>query len=133
VVKTNHPKQPAIKMAITGRSVGPISLMPNQVFFSRVSSDKGATRVITMWVRGHDSTSFTVQSAPRQLKVAVVPVEDSGQATDPDARAKRYRITVSVPPHTPPGQITGTIVLKTDHPSAAEMQIPVRITVQAAG
>ena len=42
-------------------------------------------------------------------------------------------MTVTIPPRTPPGVIAGPIVLKTDHPLAGEVKIPVHVVVLGAG
>lgn len=132
-IKTNHPKQPMLKMWISGRAVGPISVVPSGLFLSRISGLRGGTSMINLWVRGQDHTSFSVASAPRKLHAEVTEVDDPGLKSDPGAKAKRYRMIVTVPPGTAAGQITGSIILKTDHPHAPEVRIPVNITVQAAG
>lgn len=131
-VKTNHPKKPVLKMAITGRAVGPISVVPSEVFLSRVSTLRGGTAVINLWVRGQDHTSFSVLSAPKQVQAQISEVDDPSLKSDPEAKARRYRMMVTIPPGTAPGKITGAIILKTDHPHAAEVKVPVNVTVQAA-
>jgi hypothetical protein len=38
---------------------------------------------------------------------------------------------VTVPPGMPPGQILDYIVLKTDHPKAGELKIPLAVSIQS--
>jgi hypothetical protein len=42
-------------------------------------------------------------------------------------------LTVTVPPGTPNGVISAPIILKTDHPQATELKIPINIIVRSAG
>ena len=48
----------------------------------------------------------------------------------PDAPGQ-YRLRVTVRPGTPPGVLDRPIVLKTDHPKAGEVRIPVSIYVSS--
>ena len=49
---------------------------------------------------------------------------------DPSSPGGQYLLTVTVPPGMPPGDIDDQIVLKTDHPKAGEVKIPVAIRIQ---
>jgi Protein of unknown function (DUF1573) len=133
VVKTNHPKQAEFHMAVVGRTVGAISVMPDHVRFSAVSGARAASEVLTLWVRGGEQTKFEVVKSPANLKVEIAGGDDNGKAVDPNAKAKKYRLTVTVPPGTPPSLIDGLIILKTDHPGVTEVRIPVNVTVRNAG
>ena len=42
-------------------------------------------------------------------------------------------MTVTVPPGTAAGEVEGNIVLKTDHPNASELTIPVSILISRSG
>lgn len=54
-------------------------------------------------------------------------------ADDTPTQKGRYKMTVTVRPGTPAGPVDGDIVLKTDHPRAAEMKIPVTVGISNAG
>ena len=41
-------------------------------------------------------------------------------------------MTVTVPPGTAPGPVDGEIILKTDHPSARELKVPVSILISSS-
>ena len=52
--------------------------------------------------------------------------------SDPNSEEQkgRYRMTVKVPPGVAPGKIMDEIVLKTDHPKATELKIPVDVLIE---
>jgi hypothetical protein len=124
IIETDHPDRSSLKVGITGRSVGPISVVPERLRMSSVASKVGATQDITLLVRGGRKTRFDVVSKPKKLEVAISP-EDR-----PGAKGK-YRMTVTVPPGLSPGLVDEPIVLKTDHPKAGELRIPVMIYISS--
>ncbi len=63
---------------------------------------------------------------PDALKVAIAPVDEKIKE---NAAGRGYRMTVTVKPGTPAGVIDTPIQLKTDHPKAAEVVVPVEIQV----
>jgi Protein of unknown function (DUF1573) len=123
VIKTDHPKQPEVKLTLVGKMVGPISASPERVLLELVHSPKGDTGAITLTVRGLRPTRFEVERKPEKLDVAVT-------QRDPSSAGGQYLLTVTVPPGMPPGDIDDQIVLKTDHPKAGELKIPVAIRIQ---
>lgn len=128
VVTTDHPLQKDLTLTVSGRIVGPISVVPEQLRAHDISSSAGGTLVASVWVRGDSETNFTVGSKPEALKVAVAADDAKLLATD---KGRRYHLTVTVPPGTPAGQIRGEIVLKTDHPRADLVKIPVDILIRS--
>ncbi len=124
LVETNHPDRPSLKVGLSGRAMGPISVIPERLRMPSVASKLGASRDITLLVRGGRKTRFDVVSKPKNLEVAIAP-EDR-----PGAQGK-YRLTVTVPPGLSPGLVDDPIVLKTDHPKAGEVKIPVTIYVSS--
>jgi hypothetical protein len=125
VIKTDHAKQSELKLTVTGKMVGPISASPERVRWVPVHSPMGKTGEVMLTVRGLRPTRFEVESKPERIDVAVSP-------SDPASQGGQYRMTVKVPPGMPPGlTIMDQIVLKTDHPKAAEVKIPIDITIQA--
>ena len=126
VIQTDHPKQPEVKLSLAGIMIGPISVVPEGLRIPDVSGLKGAQRELTLLVRGDHQTHFEVAHAPAKLQVAI--------ARDDSPTFKgRYRMTVTVPPGTPVGPIKDSIILKTDHPQAREVKIPVNIRVSRSG
>ena len=131
VIKTDHPQREEVKLTLGGRIVGPISATPTVVRMPDVTP-RGQTADVTLWVTGQDETHFEVASVPGNLKVAIAPADDTkGRGRLP--RGHRYRLTVTVPPGTPPGVIQDPIVLKSDHPHAGEFTLPVHITILGEG
>jgi hypothetical protein len=124
VIKTDHPKQPELKLTVGGKMVGPISASPDHMRLVPVHSPMGRTEQVMLTVRGLRPTRFEVESKPERVDVAVAP-------SDPSSKGGQYRLTVKVPPGMPPGTIMDHIVLKTDHPKAKELKIPIDIEVMA--
>lgn len=118
VVESDHPKLPELKMTVTGTLRGPISVLPERVGIFGISGSKGGKKEITLLVRGHRPTQFEVERHPEKLKVEVTPGDNS-------SKSGKYRLIVTVPPGTPAGTFDDLIILKTDHPQAKELRIPV--------
>jgi hypothetical protein len=131
VVKTDHPLKEEVRLTVAGKVVGPISAQPPAVRMPAVSSSRGESVNVKLWVLGQDQTHFEVASAPENLKVAVAPADDKAQARTAPGRA--YQMTVTVPPGTSPRVIEEPIILKTDHPQASEVKLPVYIVVPGEG
>jgi hypothetical protein len=128
LVETDHPKEPLVRIDVIGRMIGAISAVPDHLELD-VDGRKGGAGSLTLWVRGRDSAKFEVAESPEKLKVAIAPVDDQTGATGKGGVGKMYRMTVTVPPGTPPCEIKTPIVLKTDVPEAAEVKIPVHAVV----
>ncbi len=122
VIVTDHPSRPTVKVAIAGNAVGPITAIPSRLQINRVASAKGGSKELALVVRGAKGTKFEVVSGPKALKVTIEPETRPG-------RRGQYRLTATVPPGTPPGALYDPIVIKTDHPRAPELKIPVSIFV----
>jgi hypothetical protein len=123
VLKTDHPKQPEVRLTVNGKMVGPIMAMPERLRMIPVSSRDGATGELKLTVRGLRPTTFQVEHNPEKFQVAVTPA-------DPVKRPGQYRLTVKVPPGLPTGLIIDDIVLKTDHPKAGELKIPIDVSIE---
>jgi len=132
LIATDHPSRPELRLIVMGRLVGPINVAPEEVRLTNLAGDRGGQARLSIYVRGREDTRFTVTSAPTPLKVEVKPADEQARAAGPAASGRQYRLTVTVPPGTPPGEIVGTIELKTDHPQAGRISVPVRIVVVGA-
>lgn len=126
VLHTDHPRKPEVRLALSGKMVGPISLIPSMLEMHNVSSKSGNQKEMMLLVRNHRATKFQVESKPEKLKVDVV----EGKS---DSKVSRYRLIVTVPPGTPAGKVEDQIILKTDHPYAGELRIPVKLFIGDAG
>jgi hypothetical protein len=122
VVHTDHPKQPDVNISIGGFVFGPISVTPERVRMTDVVGGEGASRDLILVVRGGKETHFEVAEKPAKVDVSV-------ERDDTATLKGRYRLTVKVPPGTAAGDVHGEIVLKTDHPMAKELKIPVSILI----
>jgi hypothetical protein len=122
VMETDHPLKSEVRMKIVGNTTGPISVIPDRLSMKSVSSDKGASRDLTLLVRAGRPTNFTVGYHPEQVKVEITP-------DDTPTQKGRYKVSVIIPPGTPAGAIEGIIILKSDHPKAGEIKIPVSIFI----
>jgi hypothetical protein len=126
VIGTDHPLEPELKLTVTGKVVGPISVVPERVRLFNISGSRGGTRDVTLLVRGHRATKFEVVRKPEKFKVEIAPGDNS-------SKPGKYGMTVTVPPGTPPGTVDDLIILKTDHPQAEELRIPVYGFIRDAG
>jgi len=127
IVATDHPEKPKFTMKVAGRLTGPITITPDRVRLLDVASRQGDSQTLILWVRGQKSTRFTVDKKPKDVDVRIVPMGASGAEN-----ATRYQLTVKVPAGTRPGDITDEIILKTDHPHASELKIPIAVLVRAS-
>jgi hypothetical protein len=122
VIVTDHPLQPEVRIMLVGKMTGPINLMPGAVSMHDVYGTAGASAELAVVVASARATKFEVARKPEKLKVDVVP-------SDAEKKPGRYRLVVTVPPGTPPTRIEDEILLKTDHPKAASVLVPVSIWV----
>ncbi|CAN5802002.1 hypothetical protein BH23PLA1_BH23PLA1_29640 [soil metagenome] len=130
IIKTDHPSRPELRIPIDGKVVGAITAMPERLSWYGINGKQGGSKVITLSVRGQESTRFEPELTGRlqeALDVRIEPVNAS--ASTP---MRQYRLTITVPPGTPSGRFSGQLVLKTDHPQASELKIPVDAVVLAS-
>ncbi|MFI5457407.1 MAG: DUF1573 domain-containing protein [Isosphaerales bacterium] len=122
VIETDHPLRPVVKVSIAGRTTGPISVLPERLRMSNVISSQGATQNMTLIVRGGKPTKFEVTQKPAKVKIEIKPNPTPSQQG-------RYLLTATVPKGTAAGHIEEEIIIKTDHPRASELKIPVTILI----
>ncbi len=125
VIETDHPLRPLVKVTIAGKANGPISVLPERLQIKGMTSVEGGMQDLTLLVRGGRATKFDVVNEPKGVKVDISP-------SDTATLKGRYRLRATVPAGTPAGEIRGDIVLKTDHPKASEVKIPVIILISSA-
>jgi Protein of unknown function (DUF1573) len=126
VIETDHPMKSELKLTVAGNTTGPISVIPDRVRIPSVSSSQGGSRDLTILVRGGKPTTFTVAYHPKKVRVEITP-------DDTPTQKGRYKMSVIVPPGTAAGPLEDLIILKTDHPKASEIKIPVNILISNAG
>lgn len=125
LIQTDHPAKPEIRLAVTGRVTGPITFAPERVTIRDATSSDGGSTSVVVWVRGRSATEIKVAKAPPGVEVAFTPLP-----LPAGAKGTKYKMTVQVAPGSPAGQINDEIVLKTDHPNAAEIRVPLDVLVQ---
>jgi hypothetical protein len=131
VLRTDHPDRGEVEFRVAGKIVGPVSVIPAAVRLNDVTTRSGGSTSLTIWVQGRDRTTFEVAKKPDKLKVTFGADDDKDKAKDAAGPGRAYRMTVTVDPGTPPGIINDPIVLRTDHPRAREIDIPVQILVMS--
>lgn len=124
VVKSDHPQMQTMKLTVSGRLEGPINVIPNGIRIDGATSSDGGKQAAILSVTDHRETRFEVASAPEGLRAEIdsAPKSSAGHAL-------LYRMTVSVPPGTPPGVISGDLVIRTDHPNVKQLTVPVHAVV----
>lgn len=132
VLTTDHPLRAEVKLPVSGKIAGPISSVPERIRLTQVPSKNGANESVILWVRGQEHTKFVVEKSPENLKVDIQPADDKTDSTDATTKSARYTLTIKVPPGTPPGAINDEIILKTDHPRAGTVRIPVNVLILGA-
>ncbi len=128
VVKTDHPDGAEAEFTVVGRVVGPISVVPSMVKHN-IAGHTGGSTSVKLWVQGQDQTEFTVVKKPDKLKVTIAPDDEKGKPSPTAGTGRAYRLTATVAPGTPACILDEPIVLKTNHPGAGEIEIPVEILV----
>jgi hypothetical protein len=126
LVETDHPLMPQLKVSVAGRTLGPVSVVPANLRLTDVSSKDGVTGELALHVRGDRPTKFEVAHKPAAVDVKI-------ERNETKAQSGRYRLQIIVPPGTQPGPIDDTIIIKTDHPFAREIKVPIKILVTSVG
>jgi hypothetical protein len=127
VVSTDHPKKPKLSVMVDGRLSGPITVTPDRIRLLNVASKQGESQSLTLWVRDRAETKFTIEKKPKNFDVEISPMGTTG-----DGKAAKYQLTIKVPPGTPAGTIADELIIKTDHPHAGELKIPLTVLVRAS-
>jgi uncharacterized cupredoxin-like copper-binding protein len=127
IIKTDHPKKPEVKMTLTGKVEGPIELTPERLRLLDVTTKGGGSATLNIWVRGQKTTKFTVEKKPKDLDIQITP---TGNGSETSAQ---YKVTVTVPPgQSTKANLNDEIILKTDHPHAGEVKIPVAVFIRSS-
>ncbi len=126
LIQTDHPDRPEVRLRVTGKITGPITFTPERVTIRDANALNGGSANVLVWVRGR-AADIKVEKAPPGCEVAVTPIP-----LPAGVKGAKYKMAVRVAPGTPAGQINDEIVLKTDHPQASEIRIPVDVLVQSS-
>jgi hypothetical protein len=131
VLKTDHPAQPELRITVSGRRTGPIDVIPPRIEIRDANAARGGSQTLLINVLDGRETAFTVEesSLPEGLQVRVEPADNQGRET----KVRPYRLTATVPPGTPAGEIEGDVVLTTDHPGIERLKVPVDAVILSGG
>lgn len=122
VIQTDHPGQRELRVPIVGKVSGPISVVPERLRMPNVLGRQGGNGEVTLIVLGGRPVHFEVLHQPAHFPVTIV-------ADEAPAHRGQYRLKLTVPAGTPPGPVIDRIVLKTDHPKLAKVEVPVTVYV----
>ncbi len=122
VIETDHPKQPEMRVTLMGKVVGPITVNPDHVTMPSIERRAGGTSSVDILIRGQRPTKIELVKKPEHVEASV-------EASDPEHKGTKYRLVVTVPPGTSESKIEGTIELKTDHPQAELVKVPVVVFI----
>jgi hypothetical protein len=125
VVHTNHPDRPTINIRITGVVTGPITAAPSRLSIPIGEAPEGASRDVMLLVHDGRETRFDVLHKPGAVGVSIVP------AAAP-AGKRRYRLTVTALPKGKADRERDFIIVRTDHPKARMVTIPVDFATRRA-
>jgi hypothetical protein len=140
MLSTGNPALPTLDIPVVGRIVSDISLAGPKLdpdlsllTLGTVDRDIGTRATIYLIVKGphRDETELRVKSLDPagSLQATITPPQDD------NAKIKRFALTVSVPPGTPPvsrlasGKL-GKIVIETTNPLVKEIVVHVRFAVK---
>jgi len=126
IIETDDPREPEAKVTVVGKVTGPISAIPDRLRMPYVASRDGASGTVTLRVRGGRETHFQVAHKPEKVQVSIKQV-------DTTTVEGRYQLIVTVLPGTAAGPVNDQIVLRTDHPKASQVEIPVNIFISRSG
>lgn len=129
ILKTDHPKRPELRVYVQGRLVGPVSLNPATLFDHQIRRDRGATLSTILSVRGQETTRFEVVSKPESVQVRFEPIRRSSRTRSAGAKFRQYRLILTVPPGMRSGPIEDFLMIKTDHPRAERLKIPIDLII----
>ncbi len=130
-LNTDHPVMPRIDVDVLGRLIGPISTQPRSVFVRPVSQGTPVTKKVTFTVRNRaEPTNFEIE-VPDNLESVidyqVTPLEQPERVPE---TTRQYRLEVQVRPDAPSGRFSGDLVVKSDHPNAEALELPIQITIK---
>jgi hypothetical protein len=139
-VYSNDPKNSTAFLRIKGTILVPVEVRPSESI--EVSGMAGAVAPREVLIVSRDGEPFDILSVDKRsphLQVALAPAPESAEKRSGGGRAPAraaakdavaggqaaYKLTVTVAGGTPIGPLADTIVLKTSHPKAPQLQIRV--------
>jgi hypothetical protein len=125
VVNTNHSDRPTLNIRIAGVVTGPITAAPSRLGIPIGEGQEGVSREVSLLVQDGRETRFDVLHKPEAVGVSIAPAAAPGGK-------RRYRLTVTTLAHAKAGRDRDFIIVRTDHPKAGVVTIPVYFAVRRA-
>lgn len=120
-VRTNHPKQPEVKVPISGFIRPLMVVTPNEADFGAVAmDDDGAFGSLVL--KHYGSTPLEIRAAESSVPGVEVEVE-------PVTEGSEFRVRVELTPEMPKGAFNGLITLSTNQPRKPTVEIPIKGSV----
>jgi hypothetical protein len=121
VVTTNHPKQPEVRIPVSGFVRPLVVLTPETADFGRVQlGDDGSKGSVIMKYYGDDPIEIeSVETTVPGLTATVEKVQEN----------REFHVHVTLGPDTPKGDFAGLVRVKTNLPRKPTVEIPVKGTV----
>ena len=114
---SNDPKQPYLRLKMSGRVAGTLDVTPRFVDFGTVTSSATATQ--TVMITSAATLNVTnIQCTSNRFHADVKRVSSN-----------RHSVTIALVPPLPPGRSQGTVRLLTDNPKTSEIEMSVQVTV----
>ncbi len=126
ILTTDHPKQPEVRLVVSGQMSGPINLIPGKLNMHQINSTTGGRGELMISVRNNRETKFEVAHTPKGIQAEVIPVANT-------SKKGLYRLVLTVPPNMPSQNVEDEILIKTDHPKAIELIVPISLWIQDGG
>jgi hypothetical protein len=130
---TNDPQRPEVTLEVSGRITPTVRVVPTQLVFSRVPAGKPAVGEVYLYayrseplkILGHELSD---PAKAGSFKITCQPLAADQVAAEPDAQSG-WLLRVEVNSSVAAGPFRQQIVLKTNVPSAPEVEIPLEGTV----
>lgn len=121
VVRTNHPRQPEVKIPVSGFVRPLVVVTPGSADFGAVVLDEDGT-FGTLILKHYGSTPLEIRAA--RSSVPGVEVE-----VTPVTKGSEYQVRIELPADMPKGAFDGTVSLSTNNPRKPTIEIPLRGSV----
>lgn len=120
VVKTNHSKQPILRIPVSGFVRPILAVTPPAADFGQFTGTENREGTLLVVNFATDLIHLTeVTEAPEGMKVEIKALEEG----------RRYQILLTTTPEMPKGEIDGTIRIKTDSPKKPSLDVKITGTV----
>lgn len=123
-VRTNHPDEPTLELALGGNVRRLIHAQPGTVDFGRVRLPLKEPRRFVFKLHNFGTPPVEVTSITTDL-----PHVSASFSAEQEGR--RWRVELLLAPEVPKGKLEGTLVIATSSPVAPRVELPIRARVEA--